>query len=95
MKSKSQLIRDALATGDYTRALRIAAHLHDRSANTLTYKRGFDAHNHPDFYRQIGRDPERLTATALELLKTNFNSHRSSHAIEPSSAVEAKSSSVY
>jgi hypothetical protein len=72
MKSKSQKIRDALAAGDKIAALRIAAHFYDHSANTLTYKRGLDAHNHPVFYRQIGKDPEQLTAAALTLLETNF-----------------------
>jgi len=72
MKPKSQEIRDAIAAGDSLGALRIAAHFHDRSANTLTYKRGLNAHNHPAFYRQIGKDPEQLTATALALLETNF-----------------------
>jgi hypothetical protein len=79
MTSKSQMIRDALASGDHISALRIAAHFYDRSTDTLTYKRGLDAHNHPDFYRQIGKDPERLTATALELLETNFCSRRAAH----------------
>jgi hypothetical protein len=72
MESKSQKIRDALAAGDRLTALRIAAHFHDRSVNTLTYKRGLDAHNHPTFYRQIGKDPEQLTAAAVTLLETNF-----------------------
>jgi hypothetical protein len=72
MKSKSQKIRDALAAGDHITALRIAAHFHDHSANTLTYKRGLDAHNHPAFYRQIGKDPEQLTANAVALLEINF-----------------------
>jgi len=75
MKSKSQKIRDALAAGDRIAALRIAAHFYDRSANTLTYKRGLDAYNHPAFYRQIGKDPEKMTATAIVLLETNFHVH--------------------
>jgi hypothetical protein len=58
MKSKSQMIRDALAAGDQLGALCIAAHFHDRSTNTITYKRGLDAHNHTGFYRQIGKDTE-------------------------------------
>ena len=73
MKSKSQKIRDALAAGDRLAALRFAAHFHDRSANTLTYKRGFDAHNHPAFYRQLGHEPEQLTAAAIALLENSFN----------------------
>jgi hypothetical protein len=31
-----------------------------------------DAHNHPDFYRQVGKHPEQLLAEALEKLATRF-----------------------
>jgi hypothetical protein len=31
-----------------------------------------DAYNNPDFYRQLGKDPEQLTATALGLLARKF-----------------------
>jgi len=72
VKAKTQLIRDKLAAGDHVAALRIAAKFHDRSAATLTYKRGFDAHNHPSFYRQLGRDPELVTAEAIRLLISKF-----------------------
>jgi hypothetical protein len=76
MKSKSQKIRDALAAGDRIAALRIAAHFHDRSSSTLTYKRGLDAHNHPAFYRQLGQEPEQLTATAIALLEMKVDNHK-------------------
>ena len=71
MKSKSQEILDALAAGDVVSALRIAAHFHDRSADTLTYKRGLDAQNHPDFYRQLGRNPGEIADKAIALLRKN------------------------
>jgi hypothetical protein len=29
-------------------------------------------YNNPDFYRQLGKDPEQLMATALELLAKKF-----------------------
>src|SRR5262245_65099402 len=32
-----------------------------------------DAYNNPDFYRQLGRHPEQLTAAALELLAKKFS----------------------
>jgi len=73
METKSQKIRDALAAGDRFGALRIAARFHDRSNDTLTYKRGLDAHSSPAFYRQIGQVPEQLKAAAVELLENNFN----------------------
>jgi hypothetical protein len=72
VQSKSDQIRRALAAGDPLAALRIASHFHDRSRNTMIFKRGFDAHNNPGVYRQIGKDPEQLTAIALALLEMNF-----------------------
>jgi hypothetical protein len=52
--------------------LRIAARFFDRSADTRAFKRGMDAYNNPDFYRQLGKDPEQLMATAFELLAKRF-----------------------
>ena len=72
MKRKTDQIRVAWLTGDRVGALRIAARFFDRSAATKAFKRGMDAYNNPDFYRQLGRDPEQLTAVALELLARNF-----------------------
>jgi len=72
MESKSQKIRDALAAGDRIAALRIAAHFHDRSANTLIYKRGFDAHSHPSFYRQLGQEPEQLDGSRACIARDQF-----------------------
>jgi hypothetical protein len=72
MKTKSQQIREALAVGDRIAALRIAAHFHDRSPNTMAYKRGYDAYNNPDFYFQLGQDPQQLVAVAMSLLQNRF-----------------------
>jgi len=70
--SKTDKIRAAWAAGDRIGALRIAARFFDRSSATKTFKRGMDAYNNPQFYRQLGRDPEVLVATALELLGRQF-----------------------
>jgi hypothetical protein len=72
MNSKMSQIRSAWAAGDRIGALRIAARFFDRSEDTKSFKRGMDAHNHPDFYRQIGCDPEQILADALESLATRF-----------------------
>ena len=56
MRSKTGTIRALWATGDRIGALRIAAKFFDRSAVTQVFKRGMDAHNHPGFYRQLGKD---------------------------------------
>ena len=68
MKCKTGQIRDAWHASDRIGALRIAARFFDQSADTKTFKRGMDAYNNPDFYRQLGKDPEQLMAAAFELL---------------------------
>jgi hypothetical protein len=53
--------------------LRIAARFFDRSIDTVTFKRGFDAHNNASFYRQLGKDPEQIVWNALDVLGKRFN----------------------
>jgi hypothetical protein len=45
----------------------------DRSKGTLAFKRGISAFNHPDFYRQIGQEPQELVTAALASLQKRFN----------------------
>ena len=71
--TKADKIRSAWAAGDKIAALRIAARFFDRSDATKAFKRGMDAHNNPQFYRQLGKDPELLLRTALELLAHKFS----------------------
>lgn len=70
---KVDQIRTAWAAGDRLGALRIAARFFDRSVATKTFKRGMAAHNHPDFYRQLGQVPEQIVAEALTALQVRFN----------------------
>jgi hypothetical protein len=72
MISKTDRIRAAWAVGDRVGALRIAARFFDRSADTKLFKCGMDAHTHPDFYRQLGKEPEQITHDALETLAKRF-----------------------
>jgi hypothetical protein len=73
MMSKTQQIREALAVDDPIGALRIAAHFFDRSDDTMTFKRGMDAYNHPGFYRQLGQEPDQIIAAALRRLAEKFD----------------------
>jgi hypothetical protein len=73
MQCKTDKIRTAWAAGDRIGALRIAACFFDRSADTLTFKRGIDAHNNPGFYRQLGKDTAQLVRSALEALAARFS----------------------
>jgi hypothetical protein len=75
MNCKSDQIRAAWDTGDRIGALRIAARFFDRSIATRTFKRGIGAYNNPSFYRQLGKDPERIVRDALDVLAKRFNLH--------------------
>ena len=66
--SKTAKIRAAWTAGDQISALRIAARFSDRSVDTKIFKRGMDAYNNPDFYRQLGKDPNQIVAVALQTL---------------------------
>jgi hypothetical protein len=69
---KTDRIRAAWAAGDCIGALRIAARFFDRSEATISFKRGMEAYNNPEFYRQLGKDPELVVTLALELLQKRF-----------------------
>ena len=72
MKRKVDQLRDTWNAGDQIGALRIAARFFDRSAETILFKRGMDAHNNPVFCRQISKEPEQLIKTALNVLARRF-----------------------
>jgi hypothetical protein len=73
MQTKTDQIRAAWFRGDRIAALRIAAQFFDRSNETMIFKRGMDANNHPGFYRQLGKEPQELVAAALALLQKRFD----------------------
>jgi len=73
MDCKTDKIRIAWAAGDKIGALRNAARFFDRSDETKIFKRGMDAHNNPEFYRQLGKEPLELVMTALAVLAKRFD----------------------
>lgn len=73
MLSKTECIKAKLALGDWPSALRIASRFCDRSNDTLVFKRGFDALQHPDFYRQLGKNPDVIVNAAIERLHARFS----------------------
>jgi hypothetical protein len=72
MNCKTDKLRTAWTAADRIGALRIAARFFDRSTDTKTFKRGMDAHNNPDFYRQLGKEPEQIVRSAVEVLARRF-----------------------
>lgn len=81
--------RCAWAAGNRIGALRIASRFFDRSQDTLIFKRGMDAWNDLDFYRQIGHDPERLTADALHSSCSQPNSDWMTGIVAPRFVVQS------
>ena len=73
MSCKTDQIRTAWAAGDQMGALRIAAHFFDRSDATKAFQRGMNAYNHPQFYRQLGKEPQEVVTAALEILAKRFD----------------------
>ena len=73
MRSKTEQIHAAWSAGDRIGALRIAAQFFDCSNATKTFQRGMAAYNHPQFYRQIGKEPQELVTVALALLAKQFD----------------------
>jgi len=73
MRSNTDQIRTAWTAGDRIGALRIAARFFDRSNATKTFQRGMAAYHHPEFYRQIRKEPEQIIGNALEVLARRFS----------------------
>lgn len=57
-KRKSDVVREAVARGDYKKALGIARNfrLGISKEDSDAMKRGFECMVYPDFYRSIGKD---------------------------------------
>lgn len=73
MESKSTKIRAALAAGNDKQALRIASKFFDRGADTQLYKAAYESnYTNPAFYKQLGKDPEKLMAQAMANLRGRF-----------------------
>jgi hypothetical protein len=70
--NKTNQIRAAWAAGDKLAALRIASKFWDRSPETKAFKRGWDAHSNPGFYRQIKKDPAAITQAAYDAMQRKF-----------------------
>lgn len=72
MKTKTDIIKNALANGDTRKAISVASKFFDRSDETQLYKQAQAAIGNPGFYRQIGKDPDAIIAAAVENLEARF-----------------------
>lgn len=61
-----------MAADDWIGALRIAARFHDLGEHKAAITMAWEAANRPDFYREIGKDPDALVAAGVGALKERY-----------------------
>jgi len=71
---KIELLRAHLAAGRWRDALRLANSFARLGAHRTRITRGWEALQRPDFYRQIGRDPDALVEDAFAALRERYGS---------------------
>ena len=70
--SKLSKIRDALAAGRDRDALRIAAKFPQLGEHRDRITKGWAAAQNPDFYREIGCDPDALERDAVAAIRERY-----------------------
>lgn len=72
MQTKLAKLKAALAAGDHAGALRIAAKFPQLGSEKVAITRAWAAHQNPDFYRQLGQDPDALFAAGISAIRTRY-----------------------
>lgn len=72
MITKLSQLKAAWQAGDRAGALRIASKFGDLGAHADPIRRGWDASQRPDFYRQIKKDPAALIDAAYAALAARY-----------------------
>lgn len=66
------LIRTALAVGDDREALRLAASFPHLGPQREAISRGWQAAQRPDFYRELGQDPDAHVAAGVAAVRERY-----------------------
>ena len=69
MKTAKEKVLEMLRSGDNVGAMRIASKWHNLGKHKESITRGWAARTNAEFYRQIGKDPEKLWDIGLLALK--------------------------
>lgn len=72
METKLSKLKAALAAGDETGALRIAAKFPQLGEHKEAITRAWNAVQSPDLYRQMGRDPVALVAAGIAAIRERY-----------------------
>lgn len=71
--TKLSTLRGYMARGDWRAALKLAASFYDLGAERDVIRTAWDALAHPDFYRQLGKDPEALERAGRAALERRYS----------------------
>jgi hypothetical protein len=72
METKLAQLRALMAAGDWPGALRMAARFQRLGQHKADIERGWAALQRPEFYRELGRDPEALVAAGIRALQERY-----------------------
>lgn len=72
MDTKITRLRAAFSAGNIPAALRIAAKFPRLGDHAGPITRAWAAYSNPDFYRQIGQDPEALIVAGADALRDKY-----------------------
>jgi len=70
--TKLAALKTAFAAGDQMGALRIAAKFPRLGDEATAITRAWAAYSNPEFYRQIGQDPDALIAVGVDALRDKY-----------------------
>lgn len=76
METKLQQLRDFWATGDYRRALKLAASWPRLGLHKEAIQRGWAALSYPSFYVGLGVEPASLVGAGLDALAERYGFSR-------------------
>jgi hypothetical protein len=76
MESKLNKLKRFMSTAHYHEALRLAASWPRLGDHKDAIERGRTAMVHPEFYRQIGQDPETLIAAGIDAIRERYGIER-------------------
>lgn len=70
--TKLSKVKAAAFTGDWREAIRLAAKFHELGTQKEAITRAWNAYQSPDFYRDLGENPDALTAAGITALKERY-----------------------
>lgn len=74
METKNAKVRRLVSCGDYKQALQICKDWdYENPSHREALRLGYDCLMYPDFYKQLGRNPESEYAKAIEVLKLVYS----------------------